>query len=118
MNACGNEACDMRHIYHKVCANLLCDRGEFLKIDDPRICGSACKDELRLALKGESSYLLVVYDVLGLGNTLGCIGSIGVAVVIYAISVLLLKTLVKNDILMLPKGEKLAEILEKFKLIV
>ncbi len=57
-------------------------------------------------------------SVLGLGNTLGCIGSIGVAVIIYAISVLLLKTLVKNDILMLPKGEKLAEILEKFKLIV
>lgn len=57
-------------------------------------------------------------SVLGFGNTIGCIGSIGVAVVIYAISVLLLKTLVKNDILLLPKGEKIAEILEKYKLIV
>lgn len=60
----------------------------------------------------------LITSVLGFGNTIGCIGSIGVAVVIYAISVLLLKTLVKNDILLLPKGEKIAEILEKYKLIV
>lgn len=60
----------------------------------------------------------VLTSVAGFGNTLACIGSIGVAVVVYAISVLLMKTLVKNDILMLPKGEKIAEILEKYKLIV
>lgn len=52
------------------------------------------------------------------GQSLACIISIGIAVVVYAISVLLMKTLVKDDILMLPKGEKLAEILEKYKLIV
>ncbi len=52
------------------------------------------------------------------GNSLACLLSIGVAVVVYAISALLLKTLVKNDILLLPKGEKIAEILEKYKLIV
>jgi stage V sporulation protein B len=52
------------------------------------------------------------------GNSLACIVSIGVAVVVYAISALLLKTLVKNDILLLPKGEKIAKILEKYKLIV
>ena len=52
------------------------------------------------------------------GNSLACLISIGVAVVVYAISALLLKTLVKNDILLLPKGEKIAEILEKYKLIV
>ena len=57
-------------------------------------------------------------SILGLGNTIGCLGAIGVAVAVYGISVLLLKTLVKNDILMLPKGEKIAEILEKYKLIV
>lgn len=60
----------------------------------------------------------LIASVLGLGNALGCIGAIGVAVVVYAVAVLLLKTLVKNDILMLPKGEKIAEILEKYKLIV
>ena len=52
------------------------------------------------------------------GQSLACIISIGIAVVVYAISVLLMKTLVKDDILMLPKGEKLAKILEKYKLIV
>lgn len=51
------------------------------------------------------------------GHSLSCLISIGVAVVVYAISVLLMKTLVKDDILMLPKGEKLAKILEKYKLI-
>ena len=50
--------------------------------------------------------------------SLSCIIAIGVAVVVYAISALLMKTLVKNDILMLPKGEKIAKILEKYKLIV
>ncbi len=52
------------------------------------------------------------------GQSLACIVSVGVAVLVYAISVLLMRTLVKDDILMLPKGEKLAEILEKYKLIV
>ncbi len=52
------------------------------------------------------------------GDSLACIISIGVAVVVYAIFTLLLKTLVKNDILLLPKGEKIAKILEKYKLIV
>ncbi len=51
------------------------------------------------------------------GQSLACLVSIGVAVVVYAISVLFMKTLVKDDILMLPKGEKLAKILEKYKLI-
>ena len=51
------------------------------------------------------------------GQSLACLVAIGVAVVVYAISVLLMKTLVKDDILMLPKGEKLAKILEKYKLI-
>lgn len=51
------------------------------------------------------------------GQSLACIISIGVAVVVYGITVLFTKTLVKNDILMLPKGEKIAKILEKYKLI-
>ncbi len=39
--------------------------------------------------------------------------AIVVAVVIYAVSIILLKVLTKNDVLMLPKGEKIAKILEK-----
>lgn len=56
--------------------------------------------------------------ILSLGNTIACLCAIVAAVVIYGISVLMMKTLVKNDILMLPKGEKIAKILEKYKLIV
>ncbi len=52
------------------------------------------------------------------GSSLACIVSIGVAVLVYAVLVLLMKILVKDDILMLPKGEKIAKILEKYKLIV
>lgn len=51
------------------------------------------------------------------GQSLSCIISIGVAVLVYAVFILLTKTLVKDDILLLPKGEKIAKILEKYKLI-
>lgn len=51
------------------------------------------------------------------GHSLACLISIAVAVIVYAVAVLLTKTLVKDDILMLPKGEKIAKILEKYKLI-
>ena len=43
--------------------------------------------------------------------------SIIIAVVVYAVCILVSKTIVKDDILMLPKGEKIAEILEKYKLL-
>ncbi|MBO5897312.1 MAG: polysaccharide biosynthesis protein [Clostridia bacterium] len=71
-------------------------------------------------LCGAAAYgvYMVVANMVGLGNTLGCLAGIAVAVLVYGISVLLMKTLVKNDILMLPKGEKIAKILEKYKLIV
>ena len=51
------------------------------------------------------------------GQSLSCLASVGVAGVVYLICILLTKTLVKDDILMLPKGEKLAKILEKYKLL-
>ena len=71
-------------------------------------------------LCGVSAYgvYTVVSKVAGFGNTLACLAGIAVAVLVYGISVLLMKTLVKNDILMLPKGEKIAKILEKYRLIV
>ena len=46
-------------------------------------------------------------------STLATIGSIGIAAVIYLISVLLLRIITKNDLLMVPKGEKIAKVLEK-----
>ena len=79
------------------------------------LCGGTAYGSYRLL-----SSVMTFGDMSGRlnGNSLACIISIGVAVVVYAIAVLLLKTLVKNDILLLPKGEKIAEILEKYKLIV
>ncbi len=79
------------------------------------LCGGAAWGSYRLL-----SSVLTFGDMTGRlnGNSLACIISIGVAVVVYAISILLSKTLVKNDILLLPKGEKIAKILEKYKLIV
>lgn len=79
------------------------------------LCGAAAWGSYRLL-----SSVLTFGDMSGRlnGNSLACIISIGVAVVVYAISILLSKTLVKNDILLLPKGEKIAKILEKYKLIV
>ena len=79
------------------------------------LCGGAAYGSYRLL-----SSVMTFGDMSGRlnGNSLACIISIGVAVVVYAIAVLLLKTLVKNDILLLPKGEKIADKLEKYKLIV
>ncbi len=79
------------------------------------LCGGAAYGSYKLL-----SSVMTFGDMSGRlnGNSLACLISIGVAVVVYAIAVLLLKTLVKNDILLLPKGEKIAEILEKYKLIV
>ena len=51
------------------------------------------------------------------GETVACIISIIIAVIVYAVCILVSKTIVKDDILMLPKGEKIAEILEKYKLL-
>lgn len=51
------------------------------------------------------------------GRSLSCLLAILVAVIVYAAAVLLTKTMVKDDILLLPKGEKIAKLLEKYKLI-
>ena len=51
------------------------------------------------------------------GHSLSCLISIGVAAVVYLAGVLLSKTIKKDDVLMLPKGEKIAEILAKYKLL-
>ena len=70
-----------------------------------------------------ANYVITTYFAFGSADsrlnsdTLGCIISIIIAVVVYATCILVSKTIVKDDILMLPKGEKIAEILEKYKLL-
>ena len=54
---------------------------------------------------------------MGLDSKLSCIVAIGFGASIYAIVLLLIKGIVKDDVEMLPKGEKIAKVLEKFKLL-
>ena len=58
----------------------------------------------------------VVFDIF-LSEKLATVGGIGMAVVIYGISVLITKGITKKDFLMIPKGEKIAKVLEKLHLL-
>lgn len=65
-------------------------------------------------LMGGVLYLLKSY--LGIG-TIATVLSIGIGGVIYIVSAFAVRAIGKDDVLILPKGEKLASMLEKFKLI-
>lgn len=53
-------------------------------------------------------------DSLLNAGTVGTVAGVFTGAVVYVISVLLLKTLVKEDVITLPKGEKIAKVLEKY----
>lgn len=55
-------------------------------------------------------------SLLNMG-TVSAVIAIGLAVVVYAISLLLIKGLAKEDVSVLPKGEKIAKMLEKYGLL-
>ena len=50
-------------------------------------------------------------------NNIATIIAVGAAVVIYLIALFATKTLMKSDVIMLPKGEKIAKVLEKYRLL-
>ncbi len=79
----------------------------FLK---PMIAGLICG-----AAAWGSEYLM--FNVLGIESRLITIVAVGVGAVFYAISILFLKGIVKDDVEMLPKGEKIAKVLAKFGLL-
>lgn len=60
-------------------------------------------------------FLLV--DVLGIESRLTTILAVCVGGIFYAISILLVKGIVKDDLEMIPKGEKIAKVLAKFGLL-
>ncbi len=66
-----------------------------------------------LATAGMAVTAKVSYNFLSgvLGNTLGTLGAIALAVVVYVVLVLALRIITKDDLEMLPKGDKLAKIL-------
>lgn len=53
----------------------------------------------------------VVTGLSRMGNALATIGSIGIGVVIYAILIIALKTISREDLALMPKGDKLAKLL-------
>ena len=79
----------------------------FLK---PLISGAMC---------GGAAYLAygLLHTKLALGNTIATAVSIVVGGVVYFAMLLIVKGFAKDDIEMLPKGEKIAKVLEKLKLL-
>lgn len=59
----------------------------------------------------------IIAEKLMVESRLVCIVAIGLGGITYAISMLLFKGIVKDDVLMLPKGEKIAKVLAKFRLL-
>jgi stage V sporulation protein B len=80
----------------------------------PNMMATFVKPAIAAALCGLSAW--AAYGLLGrvTSDTLSTLLSIGIAAVVYLIAVLLLRIITKNDVFMLPKGEKIAKVLEKF----
>ena len=73
----------------------------------PLISGLLCG-----AVAFASNWLIA--EKLGIESRLVCLVAVGCGGITYAISMLLFKGIVKDDVLMLPKGEKIAKVLAKF----
>lgn len=92
--------------YTKVVPNIM---GTFIK---PLIAGGMC------GLTAFTCYgLMTKFLNTHISDMIITMISIAFAAVIYVIAIVLLRVLTKNDILMLPKGEKIAKVLEKVKVI-
>ena len=74
------------------------------------ICGAAAWASYGLL----SEYAL---KSVSYGSSIALIISIIIAVVVYAVTVLVIKGVVKEDVESLPAGEKIAKLLEKYKLL-
>lgn len=76
----------------------------------PFVSGAAC---------GIAAYFsnYVLQNILGVGNTISTLVSVCAGAAVYAVFMLLIKGIAKDDIEMLPKGEKIAKVLEKFKVL-
>ncbi len=84
----------------------------------PFICAALC-GVTAFAANGLLSKLFPVdasESLLNMG-TVSTVISIGLAAVVYAVSLLLIKGIAKEDVIVLPKGEKIAKTLEKYGLL-
>jgi stage V sporulation protein B len=55
-----------------------------------------------------------ITEKLGIESRLVCLVAVALGGMTYVISMLIFKGIVKDDVLMLPKGEKIAKVLAKF----
>jgi len=69
------------------------------------------KPLLASVLMGAAAWAVYGLGAGLLGNTLALAGAIGVAVVVYLILVLALRAVSRDDVMLMPKGEKIAKIL-------
>ena len=69
------------------------------------------------ALCAAGAKFAYVFGNIFLSDNLSTVFAIGIAVIIYGVTMLLIKGIKKKDFLMIPKGEKIAKILEKIHLI-
>ena len=84
-----------------------------LKIDKKN---SIVKPVIATTIMGIAVYATYTFFNMNIGNTLSTLIAIAVGVIVYLISLLLLKTLSKEDILMIPYGNKLYDLLVKLHL--
>ena len=70
VNACGYQTGDVRHVYHEVCADRLCNLRQALEVDDAGICAGTGNDQLRLDFLCQSLGTVVV-DVLIIAQLVG-----------------------------------------------
>lgn len=81
----------------------------------PLICSVICGASAFLSFKLFNSVLSFgSADSIVNSKTFSTLIAVGIAAVVYLISLLLLKGIAKDDIIMLPKGEKIAKTLEKY----
>ena len=78
----------------------------------PRVLSTMVKPLIATAAMALGAYLGydVLHTLLG-SNSLACLGAIVVAVVVYAVLVVVLRIVTYDDCMLLPKGEKIAKIL-------
>lgn len=83
---------------------------------DLKISKFIIKPAIATAIMGVCSYF-IYSNILGIfGVKVATLIAIGIAVIIYAIAIVMLKVFSKEELIMLPQGDKIVKILEKIKI--
>ena len=84
----------------------------------PLICAGMC-GVAAWAVSGLGRHLIPAFEINSRisSDTVSAIIGIIAAVIVYVLALLFTKSIVKSDVLMLPKGEKICRVLEKYNMI-